>query len=195
MYYSLNNEKKPVKRKNLPDTVLGSYMKPQLIGRKVVTIQNTPIKIKPKKLAVGIRLNRRQSQDTPFKILSRVSLNHSDQDESNSNNTLAIDNTGIIGGYNYNRNLKSLQLASINTGDTLLPPIETKSSSVKRSDTLERDYIKTEESLISRYRLQNLGLKNTYKNIVKTSLNSLNISKYNKYDLMPTNFLTLKTSL
>jgi hypothetical protein len=180
MYYSFNNEKKPSMSRNLPDIILGTYIQPKLVGRKVKALQNTPIKPRlkmPIKLDINIR---RQSIDMSYKFLSRQSLNNPDEGEgegetNKATNIVEEDNIG------YNYNLKSFHIAPVNTV-SLLPLIETKTSLIKKSDTLDRDYIKTEEPLISRYKLQNLGLKNMYKNIVKNSLKSLSISKFNKYE-------------
>jgi hypothetical protein len=175
MYYSFNNEKKPVKTKNLPDNILGAYIKPQLVGRKIVANFENPKNRRVNKSEINF-----QPENSPFKIISRVSLNNSLTEEENK----LIETNKIFLSPQY----KSLQFKSIDL--PVLPAISTVS---KRADTIERDYIRTEETLISRYKLQNLGLKNTYKNVMKHSLDGLSMLRYSRHEALPSMNLKIKS--
>jgi hypothetical protein len=167
MYYSLNNEKKPIKAKILPDSVLGTYMQPRLVGRKIMlkTFHNPPdnskktnqTEIKPYKF-----------KETPLQtIMGRITSNNTRVEE---NNLATID----YDSPNCSPRISSFPL------NYCLPMIKPTADFPKLS-TIDRDYIKPEESLLTRYKLQKTNMKIQYTNMVRNSLNSLTIAKHNNY--------------
>jgi hypothetical protein len=181
MYYSFNNEKKPVKARVLPDSVLGIYIKPQLIGRKVMvkSYQNSPTKYKSTNRTVC----KPSEKDTPYKkAISRLSLNNSGLDDMGEGNShiAIIPNSYATIDYSTNYSPKINSITTLTTSREILPVIHSYKDS-KKLDTIERDYIKTEEPLIAKYKLHKTGLKQAYSSMMRNSLNSLTISKFNRY--------------
>jgi hypothetical protein len=177
MYYSLNNEKQPEKLQNLPDTIIGAYIKPRLVGRKVLSnlIKNNPVSLSNNKFAKKYH-TRDNSPKSPVKILSRISLNNSIISEDTPNiKTLDVNSY-------YFKLTSPSKFVSLKSDDIVLPLIKSPTQTIKKIDTIERDYIKTEETLKSRYKLQRVGLNSMFKNIVKSSFDCLSVTKLNRYD-------------
>jgi hypothetical protein len=156
MYYSLNNEKKPERIRNLPESIIGAYLNPRLVGRKIIAVEE-----KTSKPVSKMKFKIVPKDEISKKVISsKISLNNSITSIEDRYATIDINRA------------TSQNFQTINA----LPSI--RHLEHKKLTTIDRDYIKSNESIITKFKLQNLGIKTIYKNIIKNSVNTLSISKY-----------------